>query len=557
MGIDAPTYSVGESDYQHPYLGQKLTKFKKLQFAKTVWTGNSNDLFINSLRDEVIDLHQGGLTLIVLNRVDSATKLYESLENCGSNLRLLHGRYRKADCQILVKDLTEFAGIIVSTQCIEAGVDLDARVLITELCPWSSFVQRCGRAGRKDMAQNVSVYWIDHQSLDNQYFCKPYTGEELNAARELIEPLDDVSIKTLIEITPPPQKIKGEYLQKNRLRELFDSHPVHQDLDVSCYIRNAIDNNVSIGWRDFQGEPHEDWRLHDREICSVPIGKVRAFGGRGWQFNSSDETWNQIDLKQVRAGDLILLPCSAGGYSAVKGWTGNKTDIPQPILVEDLSSKEVRNRTSFCSTSVSLTQHSMDVAKQMTEIIERLGVKIPRELKPFLIAIAQWHDAGKAHPVFQTTLGGSEANILAKSPIRGRHSRKGFRHELASALMALADGKPFLFAYLVCCHHGKVRTNIAPASSNRGSPKQWFSRGVKEGDEIYATNLGEPIELIESQNISFEVIPGENKNPCNRWKSECKKLLRDKEMGEFRLSYLETLVRCADAIASSKYGTFF
>ncbi len=83
----------------------------------------------------------------------------------------------------------------------------------------------------------------------------------------------------------------------------------------------------------------------------------------------------------------------------------------------------------------------MDTANEMKVLLSGLGAIIPEELKPFLIAIAQWHDAGKAHPVFQTTLGGSVSNILAKSPIGARHSRKGFRHELASALMALAAGK--------------------------------------------------------------------------------------------------------------------
>ena len=553
LEIDAPTYSVGKADYQHPYLGQKLTKSKKLYKAKTFWVGNSNNIFIDSLRSEVINLHRGGLTLIVLNRVDSAQKLYSSLFDSGLPLRLLHGRYRKADRQVLVEDLTEFKGIIVSTQCIEAGIDLDARVLITELCPWSSFVQRCGRAGRKDMTEDISVYWIDHRSIDKEYSCKPYTPKELKAAQAIIKTLDDVCIKNLVEITPPKQEIKGEHLQKNRLRELFDSHPVSEDIDVSCYIRNAIDNNVFIGWREFEGNPSNDWRLHDSEICSVPISKVRAFKGRGWQFNSSDETWNQIALNAAKVGDLILLPCSAGGYSAAKGWTGNKNDIPHQISVEDLSNREVKSKTSFCSTSISLTQHSIDAAYEMKEIIERLGVTVPEELKPFLIDIAQWHDAGKAHPIFQTTLGGNKTNILAKSSTGGRHSRKGFRHELASALMALAARKPFLFAYLVCCHHGKVRTNITPSNWDRDSPNQYLSFGVQEGDEIYPADLGEPIELLDQQNISFEVIPGTESKPWLRWKSECKKLLRHEEMGEFRLAYLETLVRCADAVASSKY----
>ena len=231
-----------------------------------------------------------------------------------------------------------------------------------------------------------------------------------------------------------------------------------------------------------------------------------------------------------------------------------RTSISHQIEPEDLNCKQAKDKTSFCSIFISLTQHSMDAADEMKVLLWRLGVTVSQELESILIEIAQWHDAGKAHPIFQTTLGGNKSNILAKSPTGGRHSRKGFRHELASALMALANGKPFLFAYLICCHHGKVRTNLAPQSWEKQKRKQWFSRGVREGDGIYAADLGNLI-TTPVQNISFEVIPGDEQNPWLRWNTECKKLLRHKHMGEFRLAYLETLVCCADAIASSKYGT--
>ena len=36
--------------------------------------------------------------------------------------------------------------IIVATQVVEAGVDISATTLVTELSPWSSLVQRFGAA---------------------------------------------------------------------------------------------------------------------------------------------------------------------------------------------------------------------------------------------------------------------------------------------------------------------------------------------------------------------------------------------------------------------------
>ncbi len=82
LGIEdeVPVYSLEPEDFNHSQLEKKLTKVKTLQKAKAIWTGKSNDEFIELLRDEILDKHKGGLTLVVLNRVDSAQMLYESLQ---------------------------------------------------------------------------------------------------------------------------------------------------------------------------------------------------------------------------------------------------------------------------------------------------------------------------------------------------------------------------------------------------------------------------------------------------------------------------------------------
>ena len=63
-------------------------------------------------------------------------------------------------------------------------------------------------------------------------------------------------------IASPAQEIEREHLQADRFRELFDNQPIDGDIDVSCYIKKATNNNVFVGWRVFAGKPQEDWRLH-------------------------------------------------------------------------------------------------------------------------------------------------------------------------------------------------------------------------------------------------------------------------------------------------------
>ena len=45
--------------------------------------------------------------------------------------------------------------IVISTQVLEAGVDLDADVLVSEICPWPSLVQRLGRLNRRGRKEGV------------------------------------------------------------------------------------------------------------------------------------------------------------------------------------------------------------------------------------------------------------------------------------------------------------------------------------------------------------------------------------------------------------------
>ncbi|MEJ1973484.1 MAG: hypothetical protein WDM96_13790 [Lacunisphaera sp.] len=54
-------------------------------------------------------------------------------------------------------------------RAIEAGVDISARALITELAPWSSLVQRFGRCNRKgefNAIGGADIFWINLEADD-------------------------------------------------------------------------------------------------------------------------------------------------------------------------------------------------------------------------------------------------------------------------------------------------------------------------------------------------------------------------------------------------------
>src|SRR5699024_7912346 len=76
-------------------------------------------------------------------------------ESPTSYVKVLHARFIQKDRQLLEKELQNFAsnqsakGIWITTQIVEASMDIDFDKLFTELAPLDSLFQRFGRCYRK------------------------------------------------------------------------------------------------------------------------------------------------------------------------------------------------------------------------------------------------------------------------------------------------------------------------------------------------------------------------------------------------------------------------
>jgi CRISPR-associated endonuclease/helicase Cas3 len=118
-----------------------------------------------------------------------------------------------------------------------------------------------------------------------------------------------------------------------------------------------------------------------------------------------------------------------------------------------------------------------------------------------------------------------------------------------------------LIAYLIAAHHGKVRLSIRSMPNERvpdkpaPQGKEWlFARGIwtiendDAGDKLPSVQLGELSTPAVSLDLSFMKMGEGPRGPS--WLARTV-ALRDR-LGPFELAYLETLLRAADARASSK-----
>lgn len=139
--------------------------------------------------------------------------------------------------------------------------------------------------------------------------------------------------------------------------------------------------------------------------------------------------------------------------------------------------------------------------------------------------------------------------LLAKSAGNGKHSRRFFRHELASALAMIGAGESDLAAYVVAAHHGRIRVMVRSMPGERIAGRERV-RGIEDGEQLLACSLGAGVEREETDVWLESAKLGRAQEGADSWTDRVLRL-RD-ELGPFRLAYLEMLLRIADETASAR-----
>lgn len=592
---------LAAEDRKHPSVAGRLGSPKKIAKAKMSLDSDSKkdlDLYSKELAAWVWKKHRPNtLTLVILNRVNRAQEVFHQIEiekakaNDSSaeslDLALIHSRFRPQDRKRYEKKLESSPNLIcVATQAVEAGMDLDADLLVTELAPWSSLVQRFGRCNRHGLRKDSRIFWINLEFRDDKA-AAPYSLEELKDSRRVLNELQDKDANpaTLDSVKIKEPTVIRPVIRRKDVYDLFDttSDLAGNDLDVSRYIRDEQNNDANVFWRKLDENKNptnqDQPQPSHKELCSVQISQLRKFledkklKPKAFRWDVLEGKWELIDSNAVIPGGVYMLSADAGGYSTDLGWTGDPkepkdpdnpksvkvTCHPPPASEADAPDSTGENSTSFLGVPVTLEQHTDNVARETSRLVQSLSLA---QWESVFSQVAQWHDVGKAHPDFQAMLrkGIDEATapkgLLAKSGTnkKGRCKRKYFRHELLSALAWLHKNsdKPNgesvnLSAYLIASHHGKVRLSIRSLPEEK-LPAEFknnrIARGVVKGERMPAIQLGD-IDLPE---FPVDLSLMEMGAPQQSWLARML-ALRD-ALGPFRLAFLESVFRAADMIAS-------
>jgi len=425
----------------------------------------------------------GKLTLVVVNRVERAVEIEKALtrQKVDAEIRLVHSRFRPHERAewartFLRRDapLPPEGRIIVATQVVEAGVDISSELLVTDLAPWSSLVQRFGRAARY-AGESGRVIVVGAPPEDDKA-ARPYAAQDLRAAHDALVRLVDVAPAQLesfdesidAELAAALYRYEPEHvLRRPDLDELFDTTPdlTGVDLDVSRFIRTGDVRDVSVFWRDIDDEPREltldAQPLPERvELCPVPIGPARKWLGdrAAWRLSFVDGVWERVAPARLAPGMVVLVASHAGGYDPVRGWSPSSR-TPVAVVQAGVSGDESAldrsaatagdDDLSGASGWKTIATHGAETSASARQLGEALG--LPDDVVDLLALAGTWHDLGKAHGAFQSAIrdearasrfGSPGPADLAKAPndawVAPRlRTPPGFRHELASGLALL------------------------------------------------------------------------------------------------------------------------
>lgn len=607
--LQSLTLSEAESGTPEVRARRNATKrLARADFRLAGVTKSDTASYIEELGAAVVEAHvPGTTTLVILNTVDRAQRLYERLAPKPAGRRkkpatasperpvpehlLIHSRFRGPDRRAvearLQEPVPESGRIVIATQAIEAGVDMTSRRLFTELAPWASLVQRFGRCNRygEHNDSGADVVWID--VADDSDAARPYESGMLVAAREKLAELSSASPGDL-PATDEPAPLHPVLRHKDFL-DLFNTDPDLSgfDVDIAPYVRDADDADVQFFWRDFGDDPNQPVQPPPArdELCRASVGKDaaaallgRSDGIEAWRWDPLGRRWQRHGRNErLRPGLVLMLPSQAGGYRVDLGFSPGEKARVAPVAEDAGAGPEPEaydgDPRSLLSRPVPLAEHLADVEQEARSLCDALGVE---DAEP-VVEAARWHDLGKAHEAFDRMLReahakgtGEElgAGFWAKSgskpdrrPARARYTtgdgeRTHFRHELASMLAWLDasgcsdDGRTNLVAYLIAAHHGKVRLSLRALPGEVEPPDdRLFARGVWEGDELPAFRFADGA-AVGATRLRLDLMQLGEGQQGPSWTTRTRRLLAS--LGPFRLAWYEALVRIADWRASRR-----
>ena len=322
----------------------------------------------------------------IVNHVRTAIAIKEALVNNKvlekeEEVQLLVGRMRPYDLKNLQKKHDKLfttegdksVKVVVATQTLEVGIDVDFADLVTELAPASSLAQRFGRVNRLGRRKDSKVVVIEPASGDLvKKDAPPYKAVDLSNAYAWLEALngtENPSVNPAAMVKYPPVQSSPERLlyQRPEWPDLLefsrtDENP-YDEPDLDLWLHDSLEAETAMG-----GVIVRD-NLPSNTSAAMEILKTGYFAPR------DEETFpaNLKILKEIldhqdehgvkprkflyRQGEISLW------QDADQGEENNQTLAPGDVLILDTGS------IPFTNQNIAVTQRELPSKKDELEAV--------------------------------------------------------------------------------------------------------------------------------------------------------------------------------------------
>lgn len=329
--------------------------------------------------DDILNQYNGKRSIVILNTVTRAQNIFselkDRLKDSETELILLHSRFYSEDRKKTEDVLKEWFGneavktnvILVTTQVVEAGIDISADNLHTELAPLNSIVQRAGRCARYEGERGIGTIWIYELRTNKkgEPDLGPYRDNEQKAlvagTRAVLEQLSDDGavldfMAELERLDKVHSNLEAKHLKSYQQNQYDLKTKIHEAMDgrdetaVRKLVRDVASVNVIICHDPYILRFNKDkWP----RMLSVPRSSLysltpffeecRDFGEKvAWypveDSNIIDENdisfgWEPITAKEqiAKVSWLIVINPEFASYSPILGLQiGVKGDYEEP-----------------------------------------------------------------------------------------------------------------------------------------------------------------------------------------------------------------------------------
>lgn len=464
-------------------LGKRIHATKTLNYRPDKDATDITDIVQQNLEE----IGGNNFVLVIANTVRRATNIATELRNKigDTNVTLLHSRFRQPDREQALDNITNSrTQVVVATQVIEAGVDISAAALITEIAPWSSLIQRFGRANRTGTYSHCPITVVGLGTEDGN----PYSQRELeHSANQLNQighegSLSPYSLRSH-DTSEPPITVSEQTVEQIR-QSVIEAVSGGSHDNAGALAKTLIRGNgyptISVLWRTPQQielsvertMTHAWMKPQPHETVDAPAHQARKHathvtnnGTTCWRLSHEGSSryprWEQVKNinDDLPDGSTVLFSTKDGGYTPTNGFIAETNNT-----VPTTDAPPSRRPNGFIPPTpewLPLTTHLRDAEFFANKYFKGNNVAAYAALT---------HDLGKSHHRFQQFIRSGKADNnepkqtaqYAKSGYRYGTAKpsllNGLRHEFFSWILLTQTDTTVdpAVSYGILTHHGKI-----------------------------------------------------------------------------------------------------